>query len=112
MSTRKILGQAAPATASTEVVLYTCPSTSADTVVSTILVCNRGSNQNTFRISTSKAGAATSSTDYLTYDLPIAGNDVFAMTAGFTLAPTDVVRVNTTGSGSALLTYQIFGQEN
>ena len=112
MASRKILGQAAPTTASTETLLYTCPSTSADTVVSTIVVTNRGTNQNTFRISVSKGGGATQNTDYLTYDLSIAGNDVFVMTIGMTLAPTDVIRVNTTGSGSALLTYQLFGQEN
>lgn len=108
MSKRKILGQASPS-ATTETELYICPSTSADTVISTITVCNRSASVATFRISNSVASGATATKDYIYYDTILAGNDTFASTIGITISPTDVVRVY---ASTANLSFSLFGQEN
>lgn len=102
----KILGQANPG-ATTPADLYTVPgATSA--VVSSFTVCNLSSGAATFRLSASKAGAATSNKDYIYYDLTLAGNDTFIQTIGMTLAATDVVRVY---GSTANLAFNLFGQE-
>lgn len=102
----KILGQQSPA-ATAETLLYTVP-TATSTVCSSIIVCNRGTTQTTFRVSISSVGAATSNKDYLYYDITLVGNDTFIATIGVTLATTDVIRVY---SGNANLTFQLFGTQ-
>lgn len=106
INTYKILGQVSPL-ATTETVLYTVPA-STSTICSSLTICNRGTTATSFRISLSKAGAATTNKDYLYYDVTIAGNDTFIATIGITLATTDVVRVY---SGNANLNFQLFGTE-
>ena len=102
----KILGQQAPA-ATTPVDLYTVPAATA-TVVSSVIVANRGASPATFRVSFSIAGASTTDKDYIYYDVPINGNDTFIATIGVTLAATDKIRVY---SSIANLTFQAFGSE-
>lgn len=106
MNTYKILGQAAPA-ATTPSDLYTVPA-STSAVISSIVICNRGSVATTFRVSVAAAGAATSDEDYLYYDVTLAGNDTFIATVGITLATTDKVRVY---AGNANLSFNLFGTE-
>jgi len=104
--TVKILGQSAP-NATTETDLYTVPpATSA--VVSSIVVCNRGTTSTTFRISVSQAGAATTNKDYLYDDITIGGMDTFVATIGISLATTDKIRVY---AGNANLSFNAFGVE-
>lgn len=102
----KILGQQAPS-ATTETTLYTVPS-STQTVISTIVVCNRGGSATTFRIYFAPAGAGTSNSMYTHFDVNINANDSFAATLGVTLATTDVIRVF---AGNANLTFSAFGTE-
>jgi len=102
----KILGQQSP-TAITETILYTVPAVTS-AVCSSIIVCNRGTDQTTFRVSISQAGASTSSKDYLYYDITLAGNDTFIATIGVTLATTDVIKVY---AGNTNLTFQLFGTQ-
>jgi len=105
-TTYKCLGQSAPS-ATTETTLYTVPgATSA--IVSTIVVCNRGAAEATFRISVAVGGGATGNPDYLYYDLPIAAKDTFAATFGVTLAATDKIKVY---ASSADLSFSAFGSE-
>lgn len=106
-TTLKVLGQSAPA-ATTETTLYTVPA-STSTVVSSLVVANRGAVADAFRVSVAVAGAATANKDYLFYDIPIAANDTFIATIGITLATTDVVRVY---AGTTALSFSLFGQEN
>jgi len=101
---RLILGQSAPA-ATTEDDLYVNPG-STETVVSSIVVCNRSSTAATFRISVSEDGSATANEDYLYYDLPIPGNDTFAAKLGLTINNLDTVRVY---ASTANLTFSMFG---
>jgi hypothetical protein len=102
-----ICKQSAPL-ATTLTTLYTVPAVT-ETVISTIMVCNRSATPTTFRIAIRPAGAAISNEHYLYYDLAIAGNDTFAATIGSTLSTTDVVSVYAT---LATLSFNLFGQEN
>jgi len=104
--TLKVLGQAAP-NATTPTDLYTVPAATS-AVCSTVIVCNRGSAETTFRISVAVAGAADEAKQYLYYDVPISGNDSFAATLGIELATTDKIRVY---AGNANLSFSAFGIE-
>lgn len=101
-----LLGQTADA--SSEISLYTVPG-ATNTVVSSVVVCNRGSTATTFRISVRDGGGATANQDFLHFDVPIAGNDTFIATIGATLEATDVIRVL---SGNANVSFNAFGIES
>jgi hypothetical protein len=104
--TFKVLGQSKPS-ATTLTDLYTVPAATS-TTVSTITVCNQSSTATSFRISIAPAGAADATSQYIYYDVAIAGNDTFACTVGFTLATTDKIRVYNT---LATLSFSVFGVE-
>jgi hypothetical protein len=105
-TTYKVLGQVAPS-ATTATTAYTVPS-STQTVVSTIVVANRGSSSQTFRISIRPGGAVQANQHYIAYDVSIAANTLNALTLGITLAATDVITVyNSSGD----LSYSVFGSE-
>lgn len=101
----KILGQVAPS-ATIETLLHTA-STYA-TVASSLIVCNRGGIQTSFRVSVSQGGVATTTKDYIYYDLLIAGNDTFIATIGVTLSLGDVVRVY---AGNSNLSFSLYGSQ-
>jgi hypothetical protein len=103
---KKVLGQAAPA-ATTPTDLYTVPG-ATQVVSSSVVVCNRGSVQTTFRISVRVAGAGDATKQYLYYDVAIPGNDTFIATIGMTLGAADVVTVY---GGNASLSFNLFGVE-
>lgn len=105
-STLKVLAQANPS-ATTLTDTYTVPAATS-TVVSTIVITNRSSTATSFRISVAVAGAADNNKQYIFYDAPIAGNDSVSLTAGLSLATTDVVRTYAT---LATLTFNLFGVE-
>lgn len=88
---RKVLGQLSPSAASLQS-LYTVPGGTTQAVVSTIQVCHCGATAANFRLSVAVAGAADDPSQYIYYDLPLMPNDVFSMTTGFTLGPTDELR--------------------
>lgn len=101
--TVKVLAQSSPS-AGVLTDVYTVPgATSA--LVSTIKVCNRGA-ATTFRISIAVAGAADEVKQYIYYDLPLAANDVYSATEGWSLATTDVVRAS---SVSGQVSFNLFG---
>ena len=105
-SSYKVLGQSAPA-ATTATTLYTVPATTS-AVVSTINVCNRVATTDTFRIAIRPAGATLANQHYIAYDTTIPGGDSVNITAGISLAATDVVTVY---AGTANLTFAAFGAE-
>lgn len=104
--TIKILGQQAP-NATTETDLYAVPSATT-AVISSIVVCNRGTSSATFRISVSASGGATTNKDYIYYDLPLGSNDTFIATVGISLATTDRIRVY---ASTANLSFAAYGVE-
>lgn len=105
-SVLKILGQAAPA-ATTETLLYTVP-TAVQVAVSSINVSNRSATPATIRVSITEEGAATSTKDYLAYDVPLAANESLALTLGLTIKYADVIRVY---ASTANVSFSVYGSE-
>ena len=105
----KVLAQSNPS-ATTNTTVYTVPS-STSTVVSTITVCNQASSSGSYRLIVQKSadvsGTITAS-QYVAYDVVIAGNDTTALTLGITLATGDVIKAYTS---SASMSVQVFGSE-
>lgn len=104
--TLKVLGQVVPL-AATLTTLYTVPA-ATQAVASSLYVCNQSATPTTFRVAVRPAGAAIDPKHYRYYDVPIAGNDTFVVTSGFSLATTDVVSVYAT---LATLSFNLDGQE-
>ena len=102
----KVLGQSSPS-ATTSTTAYTCPS-STQTVVSSIVVCNRSTVPTSFRVSVDVNAAGDSNEDYIAYDVPIGANESIALGHGVTLDAADLIRVYAT---LATLTFSVFGQE-
>jgi len=103
----KRLGQAAPA-ATTETDLYTVPG-ATNTVTSSIIICNRGVTDATFRISLSPLGAATANPDFLYFDETVPANKTFVATIGQAMIATDVLRVF---ASTANLSFNVSGVES
>lgn len=106
MDNPKTLGQLAPG-ATSLTTLYTVPALTY-TVVASVIVCNQGSTNTTFRISIAVAGAADTPKQYLYYDVPISKNNTFVATIGISLQTTDVIRVY---AGNANLSFTAVGVE-
>ena len=102
----KILGQLADASAN-DVTLYTVPG-STETVISSIIVCNRESAANTFRLAIKNNGGSVANEDYIAFDTSIAANDTVTLTLGITLDATDVICA---GASDANVTFSVFGTE-
>ena len=105
-TTYKVLGQLYPS-AATLSTLYTTPS-STSSVVSTITICNLSATPDTFRVAIRASGASISNEDYLFYEESIAGFSTVTLTAGITLATTDVVSVFST---NGTCSFNLFGSE-
>ena len=102
----KVLGQSAP-NATTNTDIYTVGTNKA-IVVSSIVVCNRGTSSGTFRIAVRVAGAVIATKHYLFYDAPLASKSTTSISVGMTLATTDVITVY---ASSADFSFNIFGSE-
>jgi hypothetical protein len=101
----KILAQAASATADTS--FYTVPA-DTETVISTFVICNRGTASATYRINTRIDGTATGVTNALAFDSSVPGNDTIALTLGITLNASDQISCMASNTN---LTFQAFGAE-
>jgi hypothetical protein len=106
MESLKVLAQSAPS-ATTLTAVYTVPAATS-AVLSSMIVCNRGTMATTFRISIAVAGLADTNKQYLYYDVPLSKNNTFIATIGATLGATDVVRVY---AGNANLSFTLTGVE-
>lgn len=104
--TYKILGQVA-ATANTTHNVYTVPA-ATQAIISTIVICNRGASNTTFRIATQPAGATLSNTHYIAYDTVVPALDTISLSLGIGLGNTDVLSVNAAVSN---LTFSVYGTE-
>ena len=107
-SSYKTLGQL-DLTSSSLTTLYTVPA-STETVVSTIVIANRASAADTFRLALRTDGDAISDKHYLAYDVPVAANDSTTLTLGITMEATDVLSVAAAGTASEL-SINAFGAE-
>lgn len=102
----KILGQVGDASA-LDVALYTVPA-ATETVISSIIVCNRESAANTFRIAVKSDGGSVADEDYIAYDTTIEANDTITLTLGITVNASDIISV---GASDSNVTFNIFGTE-
>lgn len=107
-SSYKVLGQL-DLTDATLTTLYTCPS-GKETVISTIVIANRASAQDTFRLALRTDGDAISDKHYLAYDVPVAANDSTTLTLGVAMQATDVLSARAAGTASEL-SFNAFGAE-
>jgi hypothetical protein len=102
----KVLGQEAPA-ATTATTLYTVPS-ATEAVISTIFVCNRGTDASTFRIAVRPNAATLADEHYIAYDVLILGSTSTAITVGVTMDAADLLEVY---ASSGDLSFNVFGSE-
>ncbi|MBP9727277.1 MAG: hypothetical protein KBD83_07435 [Gammaproteobacteria bacterium] len=105
-NTIKVLGQSKPS-ATTLTAAYTVPAATSATV-SSFTVCNQSATATSFRMSVAPAGAADATSQYIYYDVAIAGNDTFIATVGITMEAASIIRVYNT---LATLSFSIFGVE-
>jgi hypothetical protein len=103
-TTLKVAGQVAPS-AATLTTLYTVPA--ATQFVGQIVAANTSATPTAIRVSVQIAAAADNIKQYITYDTPIAANDVITI-GGVALNATDVVKVYNT---LATVSFSIMGQE-
>lgn len=105
-TTRKVLGQAAPA-AVTATDMYTVPA-STSAVCSTLVIANRGTDAATFRVAVRPGGETLANKHYIYYGVQLQTGDSFAATIGLTLAAGDVVTVR---ASTADCSFSLFGEE-
>ena len=102
----KVLGQSAPS-ATTDTTLYTVPS-ATEAVISSIVVCNRGTTSATYRIAVRPDGATIANQHYLAYDITINPNATDTYTLGVTADAADVITVR---ASTANVSFNAFGSE-
>lgn len=102
----KVLGQSAPS-AATLTTLYTVPA-STQTIVSTVVVCNRSASARQFRIAVRPDGAAIANQHYLAFDVTVGASDSTTLTLGITMDAADVLSVY---GSTADLSFTAFGSE-
>ena len=106
----KVLGQLSDASAGNVTLV---DDQNGETIVSTIVVCNRASAERQFRIAVRVGGAALDNKQYISYDVPVPANDTIFLTLGITLADDDIITVSSydAGVGANDVSFSAFGQE-
>jgi hypothetical protein len=104
-TTYKILGQITGSAATAS--LYTSPA-GTQTVVSSLVITNRGTANNTYWIAVVPSGSTLAIEDWIAFNTPISGNDSTALTLGITLGAFDQIQVSgLANSGS----FNLFGSQ-
>lgn len=101
-----VLGQTNPASAA-PTTLYTVPS-STQAVVSSLVVCNWGSDTGTYQVLVRPDGASASAQHRVVYDATLNPRTTVALTLGLTLGDTDVITVQ---ASTASFAFAAFGSE-
>ena len=104
--TFRVLAQLYP-TAAVETPFYVCNANSV--VISSFMVCNLAGISDTLYVRICVANASNNNAQILYSNLSILGNGVLELTAGLTLANSDVIKVTST---NGTCSFQLFGQEN
>ena len=95
--------------ANTDTALYTTP-LATQAIVSTIVACNTGASDRTFRVayvdSTNIADVTTD--DYLLYDITVTANNSYIATIGITMAPQHTIMVR---ASHAEVVFNCYGEE-
>jgi len=106
-TTYKVLGQTVLATSNTPIALYTVGA-SKQAIASTLVVCNASASNVTYDVQVRVAGAASTTKQYIAYQVSLSPNSTTSYTLGITLATTDVVYVN---ANSTSVAFSLFGTE-
>ena len=80
-----------------------------ETVISTIIIANRTSSADSFRIAVRVDGDAISNKHYIAYDVPVAANDSTTLTLGISMSAGDVLSVQ--AETADRLSINVFGAE-
>lgn len=102
----KVLGQQTPS-ANTVTTLYTVP-TSANTVVSTLAICNQSTANANVSIAVCPGNTAVTTSQNIVANALVVANDTVFLTVGVTLATTDTIRVS---ANVANVSFNAFGSE-
>lgn len=102
-NTYKVIGQVADASANN---VSLVADQDGETIISTVVVCNREASENTFRLAVRPGGATLADEHYISYDVPVPANDTIFLTLGLTLADNDII---TCGASDANVSFSAFG---
>jgi hypothetical protein len=102
----KVLGQSAPL-ATTDTDVYSVPP-ATESVISTVVVCNRAGAAGTYRLAVRPDGATLADEHFIAYDVAVAANDSTTLTLGITMDAGDVL---TAYCSTADMSINVFGSE-
>ena len=105
----KVLAQSAPSSTSIANV-YTVPS-STNTIISTLMICNRATVNASYNIAVVPGGATIANQPFITFNSVVPANDSIALTVGMALAATDNIAVQANTTGNNNLGFTLFGTE-
>jgi len=105
----KVLAQSAPANTSV-LNVYTVPA-ATNTIISTLMVCNRSNGNASYNIAIVPSGAALANQHYIAFNSTVPANDSIALTVGMSLAATDNIAIQANTAGSNTLGFTLFGTE-
>jgi hypothetical protein len=103
-TTYKILGQITGSSATAS--LYTSPA-ATQTVVSSLIACNRSTSNSNYWIAVLPSGSTLSNEDWIAFATPISASDSTALTLGITLGAGDFIQVSGLTTGS----FSLFGSQ-
>lgn len=103
----KVLGQTD--TPNTNVItLYTVPAT-AQSVISTIIICSRQGSNSTYNVMVRPSGASLANQHYVAYNGVIPAFDTVALTLGLTLGNNDVISIQAAAANNT--SFSVYGTE-
>jgi hypothetical protein len=105
----KVLAQSAPGNTAIQNV-YTVPA-ATNTIISTLMICNRSTVNAAYNIAIQPAGAALANQHYIAFNSTVPANDSIALTVGMSLAATDNIAIQANTTGNNNLGFTIFGTE-
>ena len=105
----KILAQSAPSTSSIANV-YTVPA-ATNTVISTLMICNRSAGNASYNIAVVGGGAAIANQHYIAFNSVVPANDSIALTVGMSLGVGDNIAIQANTTGVNNLGFTLFGTE-
>jgi hypothetical protein len=81
------------ASTGTYATLYTTPA-ATEAVISSIVICNQGTGSIQVRIGLDDTAGTPGASEWLVYDISVAGNDTIALTLGVTMPEQKFLRVS------------------
>lgn len=105
----KVLAQSAPSS-TTIANVYTVPA-ATNTIVSTLMVCNRSNGNATYNIAVVPGGATIANQHYIAFNALVPANDSIALSVGMSLAATDNISVQANTAGANNIGFTLFGTE-